>query len=128
MSINGDLLRPACFCLGAILAMSGCADRAPRLDLDALDSDTAIAPLLDDNHIPYTREPSNEVMNLQVFLFGEQYQAKDILRGNFSIDWEEETARPNVYFHDIPLWAPPFLLTRTTPCTSSPRGSATTMV
>lgn len=109
MSINGDLLRPVCFCLGAILAMSGCADRAPSLDLAELDGNTAIARALDEADIPYTQTPSDEIRNLEVLLFGEKYQARDVLRSAFTIDWEAETARPNVYFHDIPLRAPSFL-------------------
>ena len=76
MSINGDLLRPACFCLGAILAMSGCADRAPSLDLAELDGNTAIARALDEADIPYTQTPSDEIRNLEVLLFGEKYQKR----------------------------------------------------
>lgn len=58
---------------------------------------------------PLHPNPSDEIRNLEVLLFGEKYQARDVLRSAFTIDWEAETARPNVYFHDIPLRAPSFL-------------------
>lgn len=98
--------------LAALALLSACLESNPDhpvLALETLDADDDIARQLTEHEIDFFRRDAGGVENYRIGLTGEIHHAKEILASDYTLDWENTTAYPNVSFHGVPLLAPLFL-------------------